>query len=173
MKETNKNNTANSRTKLKRLCAAALFAALIYIATGVLPRLPIGAGYVHMGDAFVYLCGALLPPVCSVPAAAIGAGLADLSAGYAQWIPATVIIKGLSAVLFYGGKAVSRKKIIASLIAAVICVGGYFLFEAVVFGSLAAPLASVVGNIFQSLFSALLYFALAAAVDKTGINRKL
>ena len=70
MKETR--SASDSRKLLKRICTAAVFAAIVFIATGFLPRIPIGSGYVHIGDAAIYLCAAMLPAPFAAPAAAIG-----------------------------------------------------------------------------------------------------
>ncbi len=165
----------SSRKLLKKICTAAVFAAIVYVATGFLPRIPIGSGYVHIGDAAVYLCAAMMPSAFAAPAAAIGASLADLSAGYASYIPATAVIKALTVLAFsHGrGKLASRRNLGACIIAALLCVGGYFLWEALVFSSLVAPIASVIGNLIQSAASAVLYFAAAYALDRAGISSKL
>jgi len=164
-----------SREKIKRLCVAAVFAAIIFIATAYLPRIPIGNGYVHIGDAAIYLCAAMLPAGYALPACALGAGLADLASGYAVYIPATVIIKAASALMFSHGKGstVSKRNLVACFAGAVFCVGGYFLWEVLVFSSLVAPAASVIGNLLQSVASGVLFFAAAFAVDRSGLKKKL
>lgn len=173
MKETR--SASDSRKLLKRICTAAVFAAIVFIATGFLPRIPIGSGYVHIGDAAIYLCAAMLPSPFAAPAAAIGASLADLSAGYASYIPATAVIKALTVLAFsHGrGKLASKRNLVACVLALVLCVGGYFLWEMLIFSSLVAPVASVIGNFMQSAVSAVLYFAAAYALDRTGISSKL
>ena len=52
-----------AQTKLQSLVTAAILAAAITIMTAFLFHVPIGAtgGYVHFGDALIYLSAALLP----------------------------------------------------------------------------------------------------------------
>lgn len=175
MKMKENGGISSSRKALKRICTAAVFAAIVYIATAFLPRIPIGNGYVHIGDAAIYLCAAMMPAAFAAPAAAIGAGLADLTAGYAVYIPATVLIKALTVLAFSHGRGrlASRRNLCACIAAAIICVGGYFLWEVLVFSSLIAPIASVVGNLIQSVASAVLYFAAAYLLDRTGLGSRL
>ena len=173
MKANNKlGNKSESRERIRRLCVAAVFAAMICVATGVLP---VGSGYVHLGDAVIFVGAALLPVGYAASAAAIGASLADVFAGYAAYVPATFIIKALTVIAFSHGKGkmVSRRNFAACAIAALICVGGYFLWEALVFSSLVAPIASVIGNLIQSVGSSVLFFAFSLIADKTGLSRKL
>ena len=86
-------------SKIRLLTLTALFAALIFLLTAYL-HIPSANGYTHIGDAFVYLAGALLPPGYAAAAGAIGAALADLMTGYAFWAPASILIKALTACLF-------------------------------------------------------------------------
>lgn len=176
MNDNNKlGNKSEARKKLRRLCVAAAFAAMICVATGFLPGVPVGTGYVHCGDAVIFVCAALLPVGYAAPAAAIGASLADVFAGYAAYVPATFVIKALTVLAFSHGKGkmISRRNLAACAIAAPICVGGYFLWEALVFSSLVAPLASVIGNLIQSVGSSVLFFAFSFIADKTGLSHKL
>lgn len=149
------------------LCLGALFAAAVYVATGVLPRIPMGVGYVHIGDAVVYLAAVLLPHGYAACAAAIGAGLADLTSGYAIWIPATVVIKALTVLFFTRRRAICKKNFLALLAAAALCVGGYFLWEAIVYRSIAAPLVSLGGNLLQAACSAVLFLIVGAFWDRS------
>ena len=98
-------------------------------------------GYVNLGDCFVLLSGWVLGPVYGALAAGIGSAIADLSAGYVAYAPATFVIKALMAVAAYyiGVKlAKSEKsivlKIISAIIAEIIMIGGYFAFESVLYG---------------------------------------
>ena len=86
-------------SKIRLLTLTALFAALIFLLTAYL-HIPSANGYTHIGDAFVYLAGALLPPGYAAAAGTIGAALADLMTGYAFWAPASILIKALTACLF-------------------------------------------------------------------------
>ena len=65
--------------KLYRLVTAALFAAAIAVMTAYMLHIPIPTGgYIHIGDALIYLAACLLPAPWAMAAGAVGAGLADL-----------------------------------------------------------------------------------------------
>ena len=69
----------SQRENLRLLVTAALFAAAITVMTAYMLHIPIPTGgYIHLGDALIYLAACLLPVPCAAAAAAIGAGLADL-----------------------------------------------------------------------------------------------
>ena len=83
----------------KKLTMSALFAALTCVATFI--SIPSINGYIHIGDALVIITGILLGPVHGGLAAGIGSALTDLIKGYAVYVPATFIIKGLIAIVCY------------------------------------------------------------------------
>ena len=95
---------SNGNSKVKTLAIAALLAAIICIATTSF-HIPVGVngGYVHVGDAFIYMAASILPLPYAMMAAAIGAGLADLPSGVAVWVIPTIIIKPIL-VLFFASK---------------------------------------------------------------------
>ena len=85
--------------KLRLLCLAALFAGAIAVTTAYLLHIPIPTGgYIHLGDALIYLAACLLPAPYAVGAAMVGAGLADLLTA-PLWVVPTLLIKALVALL--------------------------------------------------------------------------
>ena len=85
----------DSRQNLHRLVTAALFAAAIAVMTAYLLHIPLPTGgYIHLGDALIYLAACLLPVPYAAAAAAIGAGLADLLTA-PMWVLPTLLIKAL------------------------------------------------------------------------------
>ena len=86
--------------KLRLLCLAALFAGAIAVTTAYLLHIPIPTGgYIHLGDALIYLAACLLPAPYAVGAAMVGAGLADLLTA-PLWVVPTLLIKALVGLLF-------------------------------------------------------------------------
>ena len=118
-----------SHKHIKLICISAMFAALVFVAT-FLVKVPLPVGYVHIGDGIVFLASALLPLPYAMIASAVGVGLADLCAGYAIYIPITVIIRILT-VLFFSRKKpmLSWHNIIALAASIVLCAVGYWAFE--------------------------------------------
>lgn len=159
---------SKSRVTLRYLCMSAVFAALIYIATAYLAPIPVGAGYVHLGDTFIFLCASLLPTPYAVVAAMIGGGLADLFVA-PIWAPATLIIKGLTAFCFSAKETriFCLRNLLAIAAAAVFCVGGYYVWEAVaISSSWVTPAAGLLPNLMQTVVSGILFGIVALVFDR-------
>lgn len=161
-------NSKHSRVTLRRLIFSAVFAAIIFVATSYL-KLPLPVmGYVHLGDGIIFLAATLLPMPYAIIAAAIGASFADLMAGYSQYILATFILKALTAACFSSrkGKSLSFRNLTAIIPAIIINVGGYYLYEALLYKSFVAPLVSIPFNAVQSVCGAIIFVLLGAIIDK-------
>ena len=57
--------------------------------------------------------------------------------------------------------------------ALVLCVGGYYLYEALITGNFTAPALGIPGYLTQVALSSIVYLALGSALDRTGIKKKL
>ena len=139
--------------KLQKMIKASAFAALICIATIVFVFPLAGAGYANIGDCLVLLAGFTLGPVYGACAAGIGSMLADLFSGYAVYMPATLIIKALMAVVVsaVAGRAAKTgivRTILAALAAECVMVAGYFAYECLIYGA-GVAVADLVGNCVQ------------------------
>ena len=133
----------------RKLTAAALMAAMVYVATYIGTALPF-SGYVHLGDAAVYLSGILLGPQYGLMAAAVGSGLADGLKGWAIYIPATIVLKGVMA--YCAGKARDkdlRSMIVMMSIGGLVMVAGYYLYEVILYGTVLGPIVNIPWNILQ------------------------
>ena len=153
----------------------ALFAAMITIMTAYICHIPVGVngGYVHFGDALIYLAASILPAPYAIAAAAIGGGLADLLTAPA-WAVSTVVIKSLITIPFTakGGRILVKRNVAAIFVSGILTTLGYYLAESVMFGSWAAFLMSVSGSLIQAGGSAVVYLVLAAALDKAHIKTR-
>lgn len=142
-----------SEKKTQKLAFAALFAALTFAATWVSFPSPFG-GNVNLGDCVLLITAWLPLEPWSIFAAAIGATLTDLAAGYAIYAPATFVIKALmvlTAVLIKRGmpKLPSVWRAILSGVAAeLVMVVGYFAYETVLYKA-AGALLNVPFNLAQ------------------------
>ena len=166
---------SQSRKTFFYLTQSALFAALIYIVTCYV-KLPTLNGYVHVGDALIFLASSLLPAPYAIAASAIGGSLGDILGGYFIWVPATAVIKAATAACFSSKKEkiICKRNAIALVFALVFCVGGYYLFEATVIEhNFISPLAAVVPNIFQIVASAVLYITFGILLDSRPTLKKL
>ena len=73
---------------------------------------------------------------------------------------------GLDMVYFW-------KRILGIVPALVLCVGGYYLYEAIITGNFAAPALDIPGYLTQVALSSVVYLALGAALDRAGLKKKL
>lgn len=165
----------NVNATTTKLVTTGLFAAMITVMTAYVCHIPYGAngGYIHFGDALIYLAAAFLPRPYALAAAAIGGGMADLLTA-PMWAPATIIIKMLIVLPFTSreGRLMQPRNIAAPFISAVISATGYYLAEGILFGSFVAPLASLTGSAIQSGGSAIVFLLLAGALDKVHLKNK-
>ncbi len=160
---------------IRYLSITGVFATLILIMTAYVCHIPIGVngGYIHFGDALIYLAAVLLPTPYAIAAAVIGGGLADLLTA-PIWAPATIIIKALITLAFSSKKRkmLNIRNCIAIFIGCFITVGGYFLAETIMFGKWEVSILSVPQNIIQSVGSAIFFIILSFAMDKSGVKER-
>ena len=134
----------NRKNETKKLIFSALIAALVFVATAFV-QIPAGFGYVHAGDAMVVLAASLLPTWYGFFAAAIGSCMADVALSYVAYAPITFLIKGGMVLVIHGMMKIwkdEKKPKIALILAAVaaefLMVFGYYLFEGILYGFVAA-----------------------------------
>ncbi|MEG0664108.1 MAG: TIGR04002 family protein [Clostridia bacterium] len=165
-----KENLTNKQTKqftTKKLVLSALFAALIFTTTYMF-KIPSPLGYVHLGDAFIYLAGAILPLPFAIASSTIGAALSDGLGGYFIYILPSVIIKAMTALCFTNKtiKIITKRNLLAIIPSFFLCVGGYYIFEVIIQQNFVSPLSSIIGNIGQVLISGLLFILIGLSLDK-------
>ncbi|MBR6627988.1 MAG: ECF transporter S component [Lachnospiraceae bacterium] len=144
-------------SKTKKIVTAALMAALICVATMIIKIPSPLKGYLNLGDGIVLVAGWMLSPAYGFLAAGLGSALADIFSGYVLYAPATFVIKGLMALIAtYGYKLFHRKvaglpsRIISGILAELTMIGGYFVFEGLLYGFVPA-LMNIFANAVQSV----------------------
>lgn len=160
----------------RKLVIASMLAALTCVATMVIKIPSPLQGYINLGDCVVLTCGWLLGPVYGFLAAGIGSGLADVFSGYALYAPATLVIKGLMAVVAWAlYKALSEHtgklpgRIVSGVTAEIVMVVGYLVFESVLYG-FGPSLINVPANGVQGLAGLILGVALVSVLEKNKIT---
>ena len=162
--------------QLVTLVTAAMFAAVITLATAYLFHIPIGTagGYIHIGDAFIYLAACFLPLPYGIAAAAIGAAFADLLAGAAIWMLPSLLIKAALVPAFpRQGKLLCRRSVAAVVLGCLITPVGYWLAEWILTGNPAASAASIPMNLLQAGANGLLFLLIASPLDRSGLRDRL
>lgn len=166
--------------KVKLLTVSGLFAALIYIVTAYI-HFPSGVGYVHPGDGLIYLAACILPLPYAAAASAIGGALADGLTNYAVWIPATIVIKAVTALFFSNKqeKIISVRNIIGIIPSLILCIVGYSLYEGIVMSdsvskaAIAAAFGQTPFYCVQVGISTVLFVALGLAFDRIKLKKQL
>ena len=161
--------------KTLEITLTGLFAAITFIFT-MFVKIPMGPGYIHVGDGIVYLFASMLFGPWAAIAGAIGEGLADIAGGYAIYAIPTMIIKPLMALpVIYAGK--NREKmfsfpvVFATIGAGLIDNLGYFLVEYFFFKNYAyLGLLSTFG---QGIGSTITFIIFAVALDKMDIKKRV
>ena len=128
-------------SKTKRIIITALMAAMVCVATMIIKIPSPMKGYLNIGDCIVLLCGWLLSPGYGFVAAGLGSALADMFSGYITYAPATFLIKGSMALIAFACFKLMNKRlgrlpsqIIGAVLAEIVMVFGYFVFEGFMYG---------------------------------------
>lgn len=154
-----------------RLVLLALTASLILLTT--LLYIPMGIGYYHLGDGFIFAAAALLGPYAGI-SAAIGSILADIFSGYLIYAPATAVIKGCMG--FVSGWMLRKNHkfmtiVLVLLLCEAIMVGGYFIYESCLYG-IAGAVPSLIPNALQGLAGIVLGAIMVPLTKKIPLGNK-
>lgn len=168
------NSIQNNTTQ--RIVMAALLAALTCVATMIIKIPSPLKGYLNLGDCVVLLAGWMLSPTYGFLAAGLGSALADTFSGYVTYVPATFVIKGLMALIaFYGFKLLHSKlgnissRIISGIVAEVVMVAGYFIFEGFLYG-FGPSLVNIPANVIQGIAGLIIGTILVKVFEKSKIT---
>ena len=160
-------------SKTRKIVLTAMFAALCCVATMIIKIPSPLKGYLNLGDCIVLLSGFMLSPLYGFLAAGIGSALADLFAGYVIYAPATFVIKGVMALIaFYGFKLLNSKagatpsRIISGIVAEIVMVLGYFVFEGFMYGFIESAV-NIPANAVQGVAGIIIGVILAKVFDKS------
>lgn len=160
------------KTQTQKLVTAAILAALACVATMIIKIPSPMKGYLNLGDCVVLLSGWVLSPMYGFLAAGIGSALADLFSGYVIYAPATLVIKGLMAVAaYYIFKLIYNKignlpsRIVSGIVAELIMVFGYFLFEGILYGFVPS-LVNIPANLVQGVAGLIIGIVLIKIFEK-------
>ncbi len=158
--------------KVQKLVTAALFTAIICVATVVVQIPSPLTGYFNLGDCFVLVAAWFLGMGYGALAAGLGSALADIILGYTMYAPATFIIKALmavTAVLIYN--LIKTKpfigKVISAISAEAIMVLGYFAYEGIILKYGLGASAAIPTNLAQGVVAIFAATALASAMERS------
>ncbi|MEL4862386.1 TIGR04002 family protein [Pseudoflavonifractor phocaeensis] len=161
--------------KLHQLVMAAIFAAAIAVTTAYILHIPLPTGgYVHLGDALIYLAACLLPAPWAMAAGAVGAGLADLLTA-PMWVLPTLIVKALVCLPFTSKsqRVLCGRNIAAIFISGLLSPALYGVANVIFTGTAAAFLPQFLGTLVQAVGSGLVFAVLAYGVDRVGLKKRM
>lgn len=170
--------------KTFKLVLTALFIALTAVAIlFIRVPIPFTQGYVHLGDAVIFLGILVLGWKRGAVAAAFGGAMGDLIGGFAIWAPWTFAIKGIMALLIglvlqaaIGGREVSSGRLIAVETAAMVLAGAfetaaYFGAEGIMYGNWAVAALGIPWNIGQFAVGMAVAVLINAALVRTPVKK--
>ncbi len=164
----------------KKMVLTALFTALTCVATLLIQiQMPATQGYVNIGDCFVLLGAWVLGPWFGAFAGGAGSALADLLAGYPHYIPGTLVIKALMAVIAalicrtLGKKHAYLAQIAGGAAAEIWMVLGYFAYAWTILGKGVAAATSIPGNLLQGGIGLVAALALSIALRESKTMEKV
>lgn len=164
------------KNKVQKIVVAALLSALICVATMIIKIPTPLKGYVNAGDGFILLGASILSPAYAFLAAGLGSALADVLSGYSSYALATFIIKGLMALfatlILKKLKETNSKgilKIIPALVAEIIMVLGYFVYEGFLYG-FGPSAVNIIPNLLQGLAGIIIGLTLIGFFEKNKIK---
>ena len=171
---------------LYNIVLTSIFTAII-TATAYFFKLPLPNlnGYIHLGDAMVFISACILPAPLAVFSASVGSALSDFFGGYTIYVVPTLIIKALLVLSFSRKekKIVCKKNLFALLICTLVSVAGYFVADTVIMYfsmsvaqikyAVIASLSNMPWNFLQAICSAVVFIVFATSLDKIQIKSKI
>ena len=170
-----KTNSRTLNVVLTALMMCIIMVAIMFIKIPI----PFTQGYVHPGDAMIFLSVLILGWKYGAVAAAFGGMLGDVIGGFAAWAPWTFCIKGIMALILGLIVEAALKKedrsrggflameIIGMVIAGLFMTAAYYVAEGIMYGNWIVPLMGIPWNIGQFVAGMILAELLAAALCKT------
>lgn len=161
--------------QIQRLVISAAFCALVFAGTWI--HVPLPLGNVNLGDGVLLVCAWTLGGPWAVCAAAIGAMLADLTAGFAMYAPATIVIKAVMVIvailavrLFEKLRVPSRvARVLSAVCAELVMILGYFGYEALVLSYGLGAAVNIPFNAVQGVFGTLLACVFYEVLVRVGL----
>ena len=171
-------------TRTANLVMTALMIGIIIVSIMFI-RIPIPGtqGYVHLGDAMIFLSVLILGWKNGALAAAIGGALGDIMGGVPVWAPWTFVIKGVMAIILgmFLNAAIKKTRLrlagipamelLGMVLAGIFMVTGYYAAEGVIVGNWVAPIIGIPWNVGQFVVGIIVAEILAAALYKTPARR--
>ncbi len=136
----------------RKICYTALMMAITFIMITII-RIPIPKGYIHFGDAAVFLSAYILGPGYGIVAAGIGASAADYFSGFSIYVIPTFIAKSVMVVIagnLLKGNTTRKKQLATMAAASIIMAFIYYIAECLIYGNILSPIVDIPFNLLQA-----------------------
>ena len=170
----------NTSNKTNTIVMSALMIAIITISIMFIKvPIPFTQGYVHLGDAMIFMAVMVLGWKNGAIAAAIGGALGDILGGFPVWAPWTFCIKGIMAIILGLMISYALKKrwimigrmplggVLGMIVAGIVMCAGYYVAEGIMYGNWAAAALGIPWNIGQFVVGLIIAWVLTMALTKT------
>lgn len=164
-----------AHSKLRILVLAAIFAAAVTVTTAYVLHIPLPTGgYIHVGDALIYLSACLLPLPWAMAAGAVGGALADLLTA-PMWALPTFFIKAVICLPFTGKheRILCPRNALAVVLSGLVSPALYGLVNVAFTGTWEAFLPQFIGTLIQAVGSAAVFLVLAWGFEQAGLKRRM
>ena len=174
----------NTSSRTSTLVMSALMVAIITVSIMFIKLpIPFTQGYVHLGDAMIFMSVMILGWKHSAIAAAIGGALGDILGGFAMWAPWTFCLKGIMALILGIMLSYALKKqwvmigrmplggVLGMIAGGVVMVAGYYAAEGIMYGNWAVAALGIPWNIGQFVVGMIIAWALTMALTKTSAKK--
>ena len=159
----------------RNLVLTALFAAAVAATTAYILHIPLPTGgYVHVGDALIYLAATLLPLPWAMAAGAVGGAVADLLTA-PMWALPTFVIKMLICLPITSRKSsiLGPRNSVAVVISGLLSPTLYGFVNVFFAQNWAAYAPQFIGTLVQGVGSGVVFVVLALACDRAGLKGRL
>jgi len=166
------------KSRTQKMILSALFIAMIFVATRINIKLPLGnGGLVHLGTAFIFIIAVNFGTRYGAISGALGMTIFDVLSGWAAWAPTTFVARLVMGYIV-GKMNEKREKgniliMLASfVISGVFMIAIYYIGNAITFGNWIAPIQSIPGDITQIVIGALIALPATKAIERINILKR-
>ncbi|MBR0597945.1 ECF transporter S component [Sinanaerobacter chloroacetimidivorans] len=174
----------NTNNKVNQLVLTGLMIAMVAVVTAAIPiPAPFTSGYVHLGDAVIFLSVLLLGWRYGAVAAGVGSALADIFTGYAFWAPWTLFIKAGMAIIMglFIAKSMEKQgksifgvpvyQMIGMLLGGIFMAAGYYIAQGIMYGNFIAAALGIPWNIAQFVVGLVIATLISGALYKSPADK--
>ena len=157
-----------------KLVQSAVVFALVFTTTWFVVPSPI-LGNINLGDSMILVGSLVLGGPWAVVACALAAALCDFAAGYAMYVPATLIFKASMVLVKLLFKKASQKPLVtllSAVCAELVMVAGYLVYEALILGYGFAAVLNIPFNLIQGALNIVLALLICTLLKKIGVLKK-